>query len=81
MVKAIFTIILAGVIFKLDKFLIKSDTKSMKDKMIHLVFSVIAFSLTLLYIFDVSLPNPTEALKWIYEPLAKPLRNLLESYL
>lgn len=79
MVKAIFTIFLAGLIFKLDKHLIKKDTTSMKDKMIHFVFSVIAFSLTLLYLFEVSLPNPVEALKWIYEPLAGPLRNLLQS--
>lgn len=81
MIKAIMTIILAGLIYQLDQSSIKKNTTSMKDKMIHLVFSVIALSLFLLYIFDVSLPNPTEAVRWIYEPLAKPFRNLLESYL
>ncbi|KKE78215.1 hypothetical protein DTX80_11275 [Bacilli bacterium] len=81
MVKAIFIIILAGLIFKLDKYLIKKDSNSMKDKIFHLVFSVIAFSITLLYILDVPLLNPTEGWKWIYEPLATPLRKLLESYL
>ncbi|WP_085994245.1 hypothetical protein [Oceanobacillus senegalensis] len=81
MVKAIFAVILAGLIFKWDRSQVKKDTTSMKDTMIHLVFSVIALSLTLLYLFDVSLPNPTEAVKWIYEPFAHPLRNLLESYL
>ena len=80
MLKAIAAVIFAGLIFKWDKSFLKKETTSIKENMIHLVFSVIAISLTLLYLFDVPLPNPTEAVKWIYEPFAQPLRNLLEGY-
>ncbi|MFC3040732.1 hypothetical protein ACFOGI_10785 [Virgibacillus xinjiangensis] len=78
MLQAILLILTAGIFFRIDYKQLKKNTPLKRDGKLHIIFSLLAITFALLYNFEVPMPNPTEGIKFIYQPAAESLRSFLD---